>query len=370
MSESRFFEPPTGLTIGEIVALTGAQPRAGTDLSRRLTNIAPLDMAGSGDLTYVESSKYLGALKSTRAGACLMAKRFESAAPDGLTVLYSREPHRDFTAVARTMYANALRPVSLFDGAGVAAGAFIHPSAKVDNGAVVDPGAVIGPRAEIGTGTVIGAGAVIGPKVRIGRDCSIGAGSTITHATLGDRIIVHPGCRIGQDGFGYVPTAKGHVKVPQIGGVVIQDDVEIGAGTTIDRGAMRDTVIGEGTKIDNLVQIAHNVQIGRHCIIVAQTGIAGSVTIEDFVVLGARVGIIPHMTVGKGAQIAARSSIAKPVPPGARWGGTPAKPIRQWIREMATVEKLAARSDLIESPPLSDASQADDAPAATPTRQR
>src|SRR5688500_18161537 len=129
MSESRFFEPPAGVTVGEIVALTGAQPRNGTDLSRRIRNIAPLDMAGSGDLTYVESSKYLAALKTTRAGACLMAKRFESAAPDGLIVLHSREPHRDFTAVARKMYANALRPMSFFDGAGIASGAFIHPSA-------------------------------------------------------------------------------------------------------------------------------------------------------------------------------------------------------------------------------------------------
>jgi UDP-3-O-[3-hydroxymyristoyl] glucosamine N-acyltransferase len=151
---------------------------------------------------------------------------------------------------------------------------------------------------------------------------------------------------------------------------VIQDDVEIGAGTTIDRGAMRDTVIGEGTKIDNLVQIAHNVVIGRHCIIVGQCGIAGSVTIEDFVVLGARVGILSHLTIGKGAQIAARSSVARPVPPGVRWGGTPAKPVRQWIREMATVEKLAARTDTVESPPLSDTEQGEDAPSIAPSRTR
>lgn len=352
MSESRFFEPPSGLTIGEIVALTGAQPRAGTDLSIRLTNVAPLDAAGSGDLSFVESTKYLDRLKTTRAGACLVGARHEPHAPKGTVVLVSREPHRDFTAVARKMYSNALRPASLFDGAGIAPGSHVHPSAKIDRGVTVDPGAVVGPRAEIGQGTVIGPGAVIGPRVRIGRDCSIGASTTLTHSTVGDRVIIHPGCRIGQDGFGYVPTAKGHVKVPQIGGVMIQDDVEIGAGTTIDRGGLRDTVVGEGTKIDNLVQIAHNVTIGRHCIIVAQCGISGSVTIEDFVVLGARVGVIPHMTIGKGAQIAARSSVLKPVPPGARWGGTPAKPMRQWLREIYTVEKLAARGDTVDSPSI------------------
>ena len=370
MSESRFFEPPSGMTIGEIVALTGAQPRPGTDLSHRVTNVAPLDMAGSGDISFVESTKYLDRLKTTRAGACLIPERFEAQAPDDVILLRSREPHRDFTVVARQMYSYALRPASLFDHTGVAAGAQVHPSAKIDRGATVDPGAVVGPRAEIGAGTVIAASAVIGPKVRIGRDCSIGANSTITHATIGDRVIVHPGCNIGQDGFGYVPSAKGHIKVPQIGGVVIQDDVEIGAGTTIDRGGLRDTVIGQGTKIDNLVQIAHNVVIGRHCIIVAQSGISGSVTIEDFVVLGARVGVIPHMTIGKGAQIAARSSVARPVPPGVRWGGAPAKPVRQWFREMTTLERIAARSETVESPPISDASQGDDAPASAPTRSR
>ena len=358
------------MTIGEIVALTGAQPRPGTDLSHRVTNVAPLDMAGSGDISFVESTKYLDRLKTTRAGACLIPERFEAQAPDDVILLRSREPHRDFTVVARQMYSYALRPASLFDHTGVAAGAQVHPSAKIDRGATVDPGAVVGPRAEIGAGTVIAASAVIGPKVRIGRDCSIGANSTITHATIGDRVIVHPGCNIGQDGFGYVPSAKGHIKVPQIGGVVIQDDVEIGAGTTIDRGGLRDTVIGQGTKIDNLVQIAHNVVIGRHCIIVAQSGISGSVTIEDFVVLGARVGVIPHMTIGKGAQIAARSSVARPVPPGVRWGGAPAKPVRQWFREMTTLERIAARSETVESPPISDASQGDDAPASAPTRSR
>src|SRR5688500_8503083 len=142
MSESRFFEPPAALTVGDIVALTGAQPRPGTDLSRRITNVAPLDMAAAGDLSYAESGKYLDALKSTRAGACLMAERFEVAAPEGLIVLRSREPHRDFTAVARKMYSNALRPTSLFDGAGLAPGVVVHPSAKIDRGATVDPGAV------------------------------------------------------------------------------------------------------------------------------------------------------------------------------------------------------------------------------------
>ena len=231
----------------------------------------------------------------------------------------------------------------MFGTVGIAPGAIVHPSAKLGAGVTVDPGAVIGPRAEIGAGSLIGANAVIGPQVRIGADCAIGAGCTVTHAEIGDRVIMHPGSQIGQDGFGYISGAGGHVKVPQVGRVVIHDDVEIGSGTRIDRGGIRDTVIGQGTKIDNLCQIGHNCVIGRHCIIVAQSGLSGSVTLEDFVVLGARTGIVPHVTVGKGAMLASRSTVYDDVPAGAVWGGFPAKSKRQWMREVVALQRLAAR---------------------------
>src|SRR5262249_35122936 len=152
---------------------------------------------------------------------------------------------------------------------------------------------------------VIGPAVVIGPDVRIGRDCAIGAGVTVSHALIGDRVVLYPGARIGQDGFGYLPSPKGHGKIPQIRRVIIQDDVEIGANSTIDRGSVRDTVIGEGTKIDNLVHIAHNVEIGRHCLLAAFAGISGSVVIGDFVAMGGRVGIIDNVKIGTGAMLAA-----------------------------------------------------------------
>jgi len=348
MSEPLYFKSAKSLTVAEIAALTGAEPGPQAPPDRMICGVAPLDTATPGDLAFLDNPRYADQISSTRAGACLVAPRFVAATPAHVPVLRVRDPYRAFVAVARALYPQALRPSSLFAADGAALGAIVHPLARLERGVVLDPGVVVGPGAEIGMETVICANSVIGPGVRIGRSCSIGPGASLMNALLGDRVIVHPGVRIGQDGFGFVMGAAGHVKVPQIGRVIIQDDVEIGAGTTIDRGGTRDTVIGEGTKIDNLVQIGHNVIIGRHCVLVAQTGISGSVMLEDFVVLGARVGVNNHVTIGEGAQIAATSIVHGDVPPGARWGGTPAKPAKLWFREMKTLERLAGRQSTHE----------------------
>lgn len=348
MSEPFFFPRPKGLTLTDIIALSGAEPQAGADLSRRISNIAPLDRAGPRDITFLDNKKLQPQLAASHAGACLIGTRIEAQAPAQTILLRCREPYRAFVAVAGALFPSALRPSSLFAAEGVMPGTCVHATARLEAGVRVDPAATIGPHAEIGAGTVIGAGAVIGPGVRIGRDCAIGAGTTITNALIGDRVIVHPGCRIGQDGFGYVMGPEGLLKVPQIGRVIIQNDVEIGANSTIDRGAMRDTTIGEGTKIDNLVQIGHNVSIGRHCVIVAQSGLAGSVTVEDFVALGAKAGAKDHVTIGEGAQIAAMGNAGQDVPAGARWGGTPAKPMTQWIRELKVIERMARRKPNVD----------------------
>jgi UDP-3-O-[3-hydroxymyristoyl] glucosamine N-acyltransferase len=342
MSEPFFFSRGPGLSLREIAALTGAEASACDDLDRRITGVAVLDRAAPDDLVFLDKSKYLPALAVSRAGACLTTKRYAGNAPKQMSVLCVREPYRAYVEVTKSLYPEALRPSSLFEAAALSSGAVIHPTARMENGVTVDPGAVIGPRVEIGAGSVIGAGAVIGPSVRIGRGCLIGANASITNALIGDRVVVHPSCAIGQDGFGYLPTEAGHRKVLQIGRVIIQDDVEIGAGTTIDRGGNRDTVIGEGTKIDNLVQVGHNVSIGRNCIIVAQCGISGSVTLEDGVVLGGQVGLSDNVRIGEGAMIGAKSGVLSDIAPGERWFGYPAMPSREFLRSMAILRQQAA----------------------------
>lgn len=341
MSDPFFHPAPAPLTIGEICALIGGSPGEGVDPAWTIANVASLEEAGPSDLAYMDGARHVGDLRRTHAGACLVSERFAAHVPEGTAVLVVARPYAAFVTVARRFHEASLRPGAVFGQPGVAAGAMVHPQARLEAEVTVDPGAVVGPGAEIGAGTIVASGAVIGPGVRIGRACSIGAGASLLHALLGDRVIVHPGARIGQDGFGYLGGARGHAKVPQIGRVILQDDVEIGAGTTIDRGGLRDTVIGEGTKIDNLVQIAHNVVIGRHCIVVSQTGIAGSATLGDFVMLGGQVGVIGHVHIGDGARIAATSNVKDDVPPGVEWGGSPAKPMREWFREVMAVQRLA-----------------------------
>ncbi len=340
MNEPLFLRHARGLTLEDVAKLAGAGEPAAPVRARRIANVAALDRAGPGDLSFYDNKRFADAAATTHAGACLTTAALAKTLPPRVAALTVRDPYRAFVEVARALFPHALRPSSLYEAVGMA-GVHVHPTARLEHGVTVDPGAVIGPRAEIGSGTVIAANAVIGLEVRIGRDCIVGAGCIVSNALVGDRVIIHPGCKIGQDGFGFVMGAQGHLKIPQVGRVIIQDDVEIGAGSAIDRGAIRDTVIGEGTKIDNLVQVGHNVSIGRHCVLVAQTGISGSSTLEDFVVLGARVGLNNNVTIGEGAQIAATSIVHGDVPRGARWGGTPAKPVKQWFREMMILERLA-----------------------------
>jgi len=331
-----FFASSQVLTLESLGTLLKAEVRTlGAGSDRALTGVAALDAAGPADISFFEHRRYTDDLSATRAGACLVTDRHAALVPVGTAAIVVKNPQHAFVAVTRHLFADALRPSPVFGAKGLSSAAHIHPSARLEADVTVEPGAVIGPLAQIGSGTLIAANAVIGAAVTMGRDCSIGPGASLLHSHLGNRVIVHPGARLGQDGFGYQGTAQGHVKIPQVGRVIVQDDAEIGAGTTIDRGGIRDTVIGEGTKIDNLVQIGHNVIIGRHCIIVSRVCLAGSVTLGDFVVLGGAVLVNNHLTIGDGAQIAATSLVHEDVPPGAVMGGWPIQPLRDWLREVA-----------------------------------
>jgi UDP-3-O-[3-hydroxymyristoyl] glucosamine N-acyltransferase len=341
MAQPTFFETPPPSTLSDIAALAGADLVDPARAGQEVKGLASLDEAGPLHLTFFDNLKYADQLAATKAGACLVSARFAANVPKHVAILRAAQPFRAFVRVARHMHGDALRPRSWFGCDGIAPSALVDPSARLEDGVVVEPLVVIGPNVEIGAGTIVGAGAVIGPGVRIGRDCNVGARSAIQCALIGNNVLIHPGCSIGQDGYGFLFFGpEGHVKVPQTGRVLIQNDVEIGAGTTIDRGSLRDTVIGEGTKIDNQVQIGHNVTIGRHCLLAAQIGLAGSLTIGDNVALGAKVGINNHLKIGDGAQVTAMSAVKDDIPAGGRWGGHFAKPTKQWFREILAVERL------------------------------
>ncbi len=335
-----FFDEPTPITLERIAVVTGAVISDPTQASRLIQGVAPLDRAGPDDVTYLDNRRLADSLARTRAGACFIAERDVLLAPQSTVVLVTASPDRAFAILTGYFYPAALRPLPVGGGVGVSPQAHVAETARLEKGVTVEPGAVVGPGAEIGADTLIAAGAVVGAGVRIGRDASIGPGASVIHALIGNRVVLHPGVRVGQDGFGYIPGGAGHLKIPQIGRVIIQDDVEIGANTTVDRGSNRDTIIGEGTKIDNLVQIGHNVVIGRHCLIAGNVGISGSVSLGDFVMIGGGAGVRDHVIVGNGVKIAAAAAVHSNIPDGETWAGYPAMPIDRFYRQMRTLQRL------------------------------
>ena len=335
MADPRFYDNRGPLTLDAIAALTGATVADGKRMP--VYDVAPLDQAGPGQITFCDTAKMRAALLRTAASAVIATQDLADAIPGSAATLISDRPSFAFAKVAAALYPNA----SLIWCVGEPPLLPVHPSAKIGAGTVIAPGTQIGADVEIGRNCTIGAGVVIGRGVQIGHDAFIGPHVSISHALIGDRIHIHAGARIGQDGFGYIGGPGGHYKIPQLGRVIIQDKVEIGANSCIDRGALADTLIGEGTKIDNLVQIGHNTRVGRHCILVAEVGLSGSIELGDFVVLGGQVGVADHIKIGTGAQVAAKAGVTGDLAGGQVYGGFPAKPIGQWRREMGAVSLFA-----------------------------
>jgi UDP-3-O-[3-hydroxymyristoyl] glucosamine N-acyltransferase len=312
------------------------------DGSVQVSGVASLASASASDLVFVEEEKCLARAMQSKAGA-VIAGQFAAGA-SGKPLLICRHPKLVFARAAKF-----LQDKKREEEAGVDASAVVHSTVRLGLGAVVEERGVIAEGAEIGAGTRIAAGCVIGRGVKIGGECEICANVTIyPGTTLGDRVMVHAGAVLGSDGFGYVRDAKSgrYEKFPQVGRLVIEDDVEIGANTTIDRGALDETRIGRGTKIDNLVHIGHNCRLGENVVIAAQSGLSGSIVIENDVVLGGQVGIGEHARIEEGVMLGGQGGVLPNKVlrgKGVAFWGTPAQPVRQYLKQLAALARLSKR---------------------------
>lgn len=314
----------------QLADLIGGQVQGDGDVD--IVRVAPIDQAGEGDITFVSNPKYLPLLKNCRASAVIVAPGIEA---QGANLLVCGNPYLAFAKILTHLHVS--RPAPL----GVMAGATVAASAQIDPSASVHPGCVIGERVRIGAGTILHPGVVVYDDVQIGADCLLHAQAIVREGCrLGDRVILQPSAVIGSDGFGFAPDGQGYFKIPQVGVVVLEDDVEVGACTCIDRAALGETVIRRGTKLDNLVQIGHNVQVGEDCIIVSQSGIAGSTKIGRHCTFGGQSGIAGHIKVGDNVMIGGRGGATGNVEPNQVLSGMPLMPHKKWLRATMTYSKL------------------------------
>lgn len=334
-ANGRFFDRNGPHSLSQIAKVAAATP---PELELIVHGIAPLQTAGPAEISFLDNMKYISALETTLAGAVIVHPDMKARVPETTIPIFSTNPYAGWALIAALFH--PMRP--LRPG--------IHPSAVIAQNAFVDPSCEIGPLvivedgAKVGAGCRIESGAVIGENVVIGQNCRIGTHASLSHAVIGARVYVYSGARIGQEGFGFATTKTGFLSVPQLGRVIIEDDVEIGANTTIDRGSARDTIIGAGSRLDNLVQIGHNVVLGRCCVIVAQVGISGSTEIDDFVQIGGQAGLAGHLHIGSGAQIGAQAGVMADVPAHSKMLGSPAQPHKSFLRQVALLKKLMRRA--------------------------
>jgi UDP-3-O-[3-hydroxymyristoyl] glucosamine N-acyltransferase len=331
MENMSFFNMMHSLTVQQIAAQINGVLVNNAHVNRKITTLTSFENAVSGALVFADGAAYALLIPALPVVTLITSETLSVHAPSHVAVIIAQKPQKDFCKVARFLYPQAINPTS-FVGK--------QSNIQLENNVTIEQGVVLGDNVQIGEGSVIGANSVIGSYCTIGRNVIIGPHATLSNSLIGNRVIIHTGARIGQDGFGFVAGYKGLEKMPHIGRVIIQDDVEIGANTTIDRGALDDTVIGEGTKIDNLVQIGHNVRIGRHCVITGHCGLSGSVTLGDNVMIGGLTGIADHIHIADGAQIAAASGVMNNIPAGGKWGGVPAQPLKDLFREVAIIRNF------------------------------
>lgn len=320
MPDPRFVESLSPKTVAEIASATGAEVGRGGDVV--ISSVAPLANAGAGDLAFLGSRKFVDQLRHTRAGAVFVPAIAVDLVPEGTAVIVSGLPQAAWAKASGMLH--RLRDLDV---------AISATEACEDDTVILEPGVVLGEGVRIGRGSRIGANTVIGPGVQIGRDCRIGRCVSLSFCLIGDRVNIFSGARLGEAGFGATISETGPIDIPQLGRVIVQDNVTIGANTCIDRGAWDDTVIGEGTKIDNLVMIGHNCVIGRNNLLAGHTGLSGTVVTGDNVMFGGQAGVGDHITIGEGARIAAGGGVLKDVPAGETWSGYPAKPLRDSLRE-------------------------------------
>ena len=339
MSDNRFFTNKGPFSLEDLCHRSGATLSEPDKKELIFHDVAPLDSAGPKDISFLDNRKYVDQFKQTKAGACIIHPKMVEFAPKETVCILSPLPHKTYALIAQAFY-----PIIAAANGEIAPSAVIHPTATLGENCQIEPGVVIEAGAQIGNNCQIRANTVLRHGVVLGDDCLIGNNVTLSHCLLGNRVVIYPGAQIGQRGFGFaIDPAAGFFTVPQLGRVLIGDDVEVGANSTIDRGAGPDTIIGNGTRIDNLVQVGHNVETGHYCVMAGQSGISGSTKLGDFVMLGGQSGLAGHLNVGTGVQIAGHSGVMRDIDAGANMMGYPAMPIKQFFKQVAVLKKMTTK---------------------------
>lgn len=333
MVDKHFYDAKENVTLAQIAEVTSAVLADASKGAETIRDIATMMSAGAEDICFFYDRKGREKAAQMHAKACVTTEDLKQYLPENTIVLVCEDPKIAFIKLNEFMYAER-KPK-----AGIAASAKIAASAQIGAGCSVGENAVIGDNVEIGDNCVIEPNVVIAQGCKIGNNCRIGNNASIAYSIIGNNCYIYTGARIGADGFGFQLMGGQHHRIPQLGRVIIGNDVEVGANACIDRGALDDTVIGDGSRIDNLVQIAHNDKLGRGCVIVSQVGIAGSCTLGDYVVLGGQVGLADHLNIGSGAQVAAQSGVMRDIEAGAVMMGSPCVPFKDFMRQVSFLQK-------------------------------